>query len=342
MKALYTPAPGEYGLIDRPMPTCAPDQALVRVTHAGLCHTDVDIRAGTAGHVRYPVIPGHEFAGIVESIGPAVHHVAVGERVVVHHIQACNQCTRCRRGDSQGCENQRELGATLDGGFAEYCVVTARHLYRLPEHLSLAEGALTEPVANAVSAVGLGRIRSGERVVVIGPGPIGLLVTQVARLAYPSQLVLVGTRDERLALGERCGATHTVNILRKGSRTVLKDILGGQGVDVVILCAGVPSAFDLALDILGWRGRIVSEATFPMDLVVPLQLYPLLNTHAGSLIGVNGWVTAEFVQAMDLMARGLVDVKPLITHSFPLAEWEKAFDMITQHKGEAIKVEFVF
>jgi L-iditol 2-dehydrogenase len=154
MKALYATGPGQYGLAERPVPKPGPGDALVKVLRAGLCHTDVNIREGTASHVRYPFIPGHEFAGVVAACGVGVWGVAVGDVVAVHHAIACGQCSPCRRGDTMACENYQELGATRDGGFAEYCLVPARHLYRLPDHVSVEEGALLEPLANAVSAVG--------------------------------------------------------------------------------------------------------------------------------------------------------------------------------------------
>jgi len=341
VKALYTRAPGDYGLVDRPKPVPAPDEALVKVSRSALCHTDVIIREGVAPHVRYPVVPGHEFAGVIEECGPAVKYHKPGERVTVHTILSCGQCLPCRKGDTVACEHYDELGSKRDGGFAQYCTVPGRNLFTLPEHVSLEEGALVEPLANAVSAVRQSNIALGERVVIIGPGPIGLMALQVAKLAHPSVLVLVGTRDERLALGERFGATHTVNITREGAREELDDILGGKGADVAIQCAGTGSALKLASDIVGWRGRIAVEGANDPEEVLPLSPYRLL---AGSvrLMGICGWVTSDFTLALELLSSGLVDVKPVVTHTFSLDEWERAFDMITQRKSEAIKVEFAF
>ena len=342
MKALFTPEPGRFDLVDRPMPIMAADEALVKVANAAICHTDVIIRSGKAGHVRYPVIPGHEFSGVVTACGPEVRYVRPGDRVSVHTVVACGQCPACRRGDSMNCDYYDELGSKRDGGFAEYCAIPAKCLFKLPEHLSLAEGALLEPMANAVSIMRWAKVRSGDRVVVIGPGPIGLLALQVARLAQPSALILVGTRDERLSLGIPFGATHTVNIRREGAAEELKQLLCGKGADVVLECAGTRSSLDLAMDVAGWRARIAVEGVFDQDEIVPISPYKLLLSRAVSLIGVNGWLTADFTDALDLLARGLVNVKPLITHTFPITEWQAAFVMVTEHKREALKVEFTF
>jgi len=342
MKALYTPAPGQFDLVDRPMPKPEADEALVKVANVAICHTDVIIKSGKAGHVRYPVIPGHEFSGVVESCGPGARYIEPGDRVAVHTVIACGQCPSCRRGDTMSCNHYDELGSKRDGGFAEYCAMPAKCLFKLPDHVSLAEGALMEPLANAVSVLRWARVGSGDRVVVIGPGPIGLLALQVARLAQPSALILVGTRDERLALGPALGATHIVNIRKEGATENLKQILRGKGADVVLECAGTRSSLELAMEIAGWRARIAVEGVFDQDEMVPISPYKLLLSRAASLIGINGWLTADFAHALDLLDRGLVNVKPLITHTFPIVEWQAAFTLITEHKSQALKVEFAF
>ncbi len=339
MKALCTAAPGEYGLVERPMPEPAADEALVKVVSAGLCHTDVIIRDGLAGHVRYPVIPGHELSGIVEACGPAVKGLQPGDRVAVESILWCGRCTPCRNGDTMGCENYDELGSKRDGGFAEYCTVPAQHLVRLPEHVTLEEAALAEPLANALSAVGQSDVKLGERVVIIGPGAIGLMAVRAARLANPSTLVLVGTRDERLALGKTFGATHTVNIKRDGALDGLKGLLGGKGADATVECAGTRSAVELALDIVGWRGRVAIEGGTATEEPVALSLH-VLQERSARVMGICGWLAADFARALELLSSGIIDVKPLITHTFSLDEWEAAFDMITRRKSEAMKVMF--
>lgn len=340
MKALYTTGPGQYSLVDRPCPMPADNEVLVKVARSGLCHTDVSIRDGTAIHVQYPVIPGHEFSGIIESCGTAVKYFKPGDRVAVHVLLGCGHCQSCHMGDPAGCIHFTELGASSDGGFAEYCVVPSHHLYRIPDQMTLEEAALIEPLANAISAVRCANVKLGDRVVVIGPGPIGLLAVQVARLAHPSVLVLVGTREERLKFGNQCGATHTVNIKQEGAVDRLKGILGGPGADVVLECAGTRSALDLALEVIGQNGRLVIEGAHDADELVPISPYRFLVCHGVSLIGVCGWKSPDFVQAIQLMSGGLVNVKPLITHFFKLDDWEDAFDMITRRKSKAIKVLF--
>lgn len=340
MKALVARGSGDLALVERPVPVPGLDEALVKVARAGICHTDVLIRDGSVEGPSYPLIPGHEFAGVVESCGPAVKYIRPGDRVAVHQQFNCGQCAACHRGDTGGCIRLDVAGWFSDGGFAEYCAVPARHLFPLPDHVTLAEGAIVESIANAVSVVGQSGIRLGETVVVVGPGPIGLLALQLARLAHPSALVVVGTREERLAVGKKLGATHTVNIRAEDGREALSASLGGRRVDVVLVCAGASSALELATDIVGWKGRIAVEGVPPSGTRFSIDPADLLNARAVTLIGVNGWVTEDFAEALYLLSSGLVRAKPLITHEFPLEEWETAFEMVTTRKSEAIKVQF--
>ena len=339
MKALYMTSPVDYGLRERPEPKPAPDEVLIRVARAGLCHSDVIIRSGKADHVLYPFIPGHEFAGLVEECGLLVQHLEVGDRVTVHTILACGLCYPCRRGDIASCENYDECGSRRDGGFAEYCVVPARWVFKLPDHVSLANGALAEPLANACSVVRNCKVSEGDQVVVIGPGPIGLLAAQVSRLHNPSKVILVGTRDERLTKGVELGVTHTVNIRKEGGVEELKGILEGDGADVVMECAGTPSALTMAIEIAGRNSRIAIEGS--MGLEDTVSIYPRqILVNAMHIMGICGWRTEDFMRGLRLMARGDINVESIISQTFDLEDWEKAFDMITLRKSESIKVEF--
>jgi 2-desacetyl-2-hydroxyethyl bacteriochlorophyllide A dehydrogenase len=338
VKALYTTAPGQYGLAERPLPEPSSDNVLVKVAAAGLCHTDVIIRDGVASHVIYPVIPGHEFSGIVAECGSNVHHLQPGDRVAVHSIVPCGACRSCRLGLTVLCERYDECGSKRDGGFAEYVCVPARCLYPISDHLTLEEAALTEPAANAHSVVRQARVRPGDRVVVIGPGPIGLLAVQFARLLHPSRLILVGTRPERLALGHRLGATHTVNMREAGAKERLDELLARKGADVVLECAGTKSSAELAIELAGVGGRVAIEGVMGVDETIEIRPHSLVNK-GQTLVGVLGWLTEDYVHALEYLEAGLIDARPLITHRFPLERWELAFEMITRRKSEAIKVE---
>ena len=336
MKALYTTSPGQYGLAERPVPEPAYGEALLKVSRAGFCVNDLRIREGTLTTVRYPVIPGHQYAGVVEACGPEVKYVATGDRVAVHAYVLCGECSSCRRGGVHDCERFRNLGFSLDGGLAEYSVVPAKCLFKLPDHVSLEEGSLVENSANAVAAVRLARIETGQRVVVIGGTPIGLLAMQVARLESPRTLVLAGTGHKRLALAERLGASHTVEVSENGYAERLHDLLDGRGADAVIVCGYSREDLDLAMEVVGSLGRIVVEGHFDPTVEVTLSPQQLLISRAVTMTANRGWTTPDFTRALELISNGMLDAKSVITHTFPLDAWEEAFETFASPDGRAV------
>lgn len=338
MKALYTDKPGKMGLVERPRPALTANDALVRVVRAGLCHTDLVIKQGQLVNAKYPFIPGHEFSGVVEECGSAIDYISPGDRVAVQHIMSCGHCPACRKGDTHACESVHDIGIEGDGGFAEFCSVPARHLYRIPDHVSFDEAALAEPLANAVSVVKAAHIQHSDRVVIIGPGPIGLLTAQVAALKTPQLLALLGTRDSRLEIGKRLGPTHTINTTRDQDLRVLSDLFDGRGANVIVECAGNSRAFKLATDLVGWKGRIIVEGIYEPGDTIQIEPYTLLLLKSVSVIGINGWSSSDFTEAIELLSQGRIDAEAIITHTFPLAQWKSAFEMIENHKDEAIKV----
>lgn len=217
--------------------------------------------------------------------------------------------------------------------------MSLRNLFRISDELSLEEAALTEPASNAYSAVRQSRIRHGDRVVIIGPGPIGLLALQFARLYYPGVLILLGTRDERLEIGYKLGATHTINVREEDAEEDILGILGGEGADAVVECAGTRSGVELALRLAGLNSRVAIEGL--MEPGETARFVPMDAVQKGmSIIGVMGYLVPDFVYSLELLERGLIDVQSIITHRFSLDEWEDAFNMIEKRKSEAMKVVF--
>jgi threonine dehydrogenase-like Zn-dependent dehydrogenase len=298
---------------------------------------DVRIRASVLQYPS-PFIPGHQFAGLVEACGPEVKYNTPGDRVAVHSYVLCGRCSSCRKGGVHDCDDFKILGFTLDGGLAEYCAVPELCLYPLPDHVTLDEGSLVENLASAVAVVRLARPQPGERVVIVGATPIGLLALQVARLTSPSTLVLAGSGEQRLALAERLGATHTVSLAQPDGLENLTAILGAKGADVVLVCGYARSDAELAMELVGSLGRIVIEGHFDPTAEILVSPHRLLVARAVSLQANRGWLTVDFTQAHELISSGLVDVKPLITHTFSLQEWERAFDTFTSREGQAVQV----
>ena len=336
MRALYTTAPGEYGLADRPYPVPAPDEAVLRVESAGFCYNDLRVRSGVLTEMGFPFVPGHQFAGVVQECGPGVKYTKPGARVAVHPYVLCGMCASCRTGGTHSCERFQALGFTLDGGLAQYAAVPEECLFALPDHADMEQGALLENLANAAAAIRRLRLSLAERVLVIGATPIGLLAVQVARLHSPRALVVAGAGEERLAVGATLGATGAVEVRSADVVEQVRDALGGNA-DAVLLCGYAKRDFELAMKAVGWTGRVLVEGHYDPLVTVPFAPRDLVTKNI-TLVPNTGWSTPDYQQALDLVSCGMVDVKAVITHRYPLERWEEAFALFADVDGGALHV----
>ena len=328
MKALVKTAsgPDHLALVDRAEPRAGPGQVVMRVAVGALCGTDVHIAHGTFP-CRPPLVLGHELAGVVAEVGAGVASVRVGDRITTEtDASFCGRCAYCRAGDMHLCPERTAIGTTADGGFAEYVALRAGGVHVLPEGLDLAAAALTEPLAVAVHAVAeRGQVGPGQRVVVIGPGTIGLLVAQVA-LAEGASVTVAGLARHagRFELARSFGIGATAALDVPAEREAILRQGDGLGVDCVFECAGSAAALDGALGLLRKGGRLI-QVGFNGVGRTAIDLDTLLNREL-TLVASRGKRPTSFRKAVDLLLDGRVTTGPLITHRFPLAAWREAFE----------------
>lgn len=339
MLALSVVAPNQVEVVERAVPEVGDGDALVRIAAATICHTDHYILAGGIPGLSYPVTPGHEFSGVVEEVGAGVTQVKPGARVAVETYLSCGACLHCRRGRINLCADLQEMGFQLPGGFGQYIVAPAAKLHPIEDRFSLEEAAMTEPSANAHAVVRRAGIEAGQSVVVIGPGPIGLLVMQFARLRNPGRLILVGLpRDEdRLAVGKRLGATDTVALPPEAAEERVLELTDGLGADRVLQCAGSTRAAELALAVAGVNATIVIEGGGD---TIPLALNGLIQKQL-TVRGMCGWSFPDFAAALQINQSGRIELQALLTHRFALEEHAAAFEMTGQYRDGVIKAAFV-
>lgn len=325
MKALLVDGPGSISLVERPIPDPGPGEVRVDVRFANICHTDHFIVGGVHPTAIYPIVPGHELSGVISAVGSKVDPDRLGEHITV----------QTQLGDS------KELGSTVDGGWQESIVIPASAAIRLPPEVSLLEGSLTEPSANGYSAVSAADIKPGDTVVVIGPGPIGLLALQHARLRDPARLILVGleTDANRLALGSRVGATDIVATTPSEGSAAVMAVTSGHGADVVIQCAGSISATAMALRMVADRGRILIEGYAASRETVEVSPDELAVREL-RIRGVRGWTEAEFRSTLELHKQGAIQLDPLVSDCYPIDDYEKALARSLDYAGGAVKVCF--
>lgn len=343
MKAVvkYGQRDGEVELRDVPEPSYGAGEVLLETRAAGVCGSDIEMwRHHITFQVHTPVIQGHEFCGIIREVGAGVVGFQPGDRVTSETAAyICGRCRYCRAGEYNLCPERLGFGYGTDGAFTRLVRVPARCLHRLPEGVPFEHAALTEPACVAYNALVVkSRVRPGEPLLVIGPGPIGLFAVQVARAMGASPILLVGTAVDRkrLAVGQQVGAHVAVNQGETDPLEVVRELTDGEGVPLVVDAAGNNAALKLSLEAVARNGQITKIGWGPPP--VNLSLDPLLSK-AATLQGVfsHTWRTWEAV--LQMMAAGAWQMEPMITHRFTIAEWETAYRLVESR--EAVKVVLI-
>jgi len=331
MRAIVVERPDAVSLTEIETPTPGPGEARVRSVVAGVCRTDIDIITGALDTrwVRFPLVPGHEWSGVVDAVGEGVTVVEPGQRVVCEGNIGCMSCSRCRAGDTHLCERYDAVGFTRGGGWGEFVVVPARILHTLPDHVSFEAAALVEPGSCVVKALGRARIEPAETVGVVGVGAMGALAIRIARLRSPATIVAYGLRDEELELAKALGADEVVNIARD-------DVDEGM-LDVVVETAGAVPAVELSTRLVREGGRVVllGIAGHEQELALPADRIPLRDI---SVLGSVGYTTAAWAHMVALLRDELVDLDPIVTHRFPLERFEDAFALMDERSGIVARI----
>jgi threonine dehydrogenase-like Zn-dependent dehydrogenase len=354
MKAWVLGDPDQLLLREKPVPVPARAEVLVRIDAVAICATDLEIiHTGSPAKIlgglpfNRNFTPGHEYMGTIAALGPGVDEFEIGERVSVEIHAGCGQCKRCRQGMYTSCLNygqnygdvdkgHRANGFTTDGGFAEYAVNHINTLARVPDTMSDAEATLVVTAGTSMYGLTeLGGLVAGESVVVIGPGPIGLLAVAVAKALGASPVILTGTRDARLAIGRELGADRVINVAREDAVEVVKQLTGGIGADYVVECAGSEVTVNQAIHMTN-RGGKICLAAFPHDPVT-MDLAHLVKNNI-YVYGIRGEGQSATRRAMALMAEKRFDATRIHTHTFALADLPTALRYARDRVDDAIKV----
>ncbi|MBI4875530.1 MAG: alcohol dehydrogenase catalytic domain-containing protein [Acidobacteria bacterium] len=310
-----------------------PGQVQIRVSHCGICGTDLHIFHGKMDHrVKQPQVIGHEMSGVVAAAGPETAGWAPGDRVTVRPLDHCGECPACRAGHSHICQRLKFIGIDSPGAFQELWTVPARTLHRLPAALSLREAALIEPLAVACHDVRLGEVKAGEYVVVQGGGPIGALVAMVARQAG-ARVLLSEVNPFRLALAAELGL-RTVNPSETDLVALVNQETNEAGADVVFEVTGSAAGAELMTKLPRTRGRMVMVAIFSQP--TPVDLFRFFWREL-KLIGARVYEAEDFEAAIRLAAARGMPLERLITRVCDLGELGAALrDM--ERGGEVMKI----
>lgn len=333
MKALVIERPRQASVTEVARPEPGAGDVLVRVAATGICGSDVEILDGRrpAPYVRYPIIPGHEWAGTVEALGAGVTGIDLGAAVVAEGFRACGECVRCREGLTNLCQAEyAETGFTHDGACAEFVSVPASLVHVLPEGADLEAAALLEPAACVAGGLLGADLRPGLSVAVVGSGTLGLLAVALLRLVSPGHLTLVGTRPARLELGRELGADETIDVAAA--------LPAGQ-FDLVFEAANRPEGAQLALRLARRGGTVVLEGISGVE--EPALTADLISLGNLRVQGIFGASRAAWRWVVDLFVLGQLDPGRLVSHRLPLARHDEAFGLLRDRAAGAVKVQFV-
>lgn len=336
MKAAVFHGIRDFQIQEYPLRKLRSGELLLKVHACGICGTDVHIYEGDAGSatVDPPVILGHEFSGEVCETAPDVESIHVGDRVAVDPNIHCGKCSYCRKGKIHLCQNLMAIGVTMDGGFAEYCVVPEKQAYQLPDNVSLEQGALAEPIACCLHGIDLAEIKTGDQVLIIGGGTIGLIMAQLVNNAGAAKIIVSEPMENKRNLALKLGADLVVNPFTDDLQNFIHQH-SGDGVDVVIECVGAKTTMEQAIRAARRGGVMMMFGLTSPDCQVAIHPFDLFRrelTLKSSFI--NPFTQAH---AIELLSSGRLNVTDLIAELIPLEQLDQVFkNKESLHKGKII------
>lgn len=323
MKAAVYYGKHDLRVEDVPVRELKENEVLIKVKYCGVCGTDIHIFNGEGGsfEVTPPLIPGHEFAGTVEKVGSAVTSVKVGDRVSADPNDMCGECYFCKNAMQHFCTNNIGVGTTVDGGFAEYVIIREKQVYKFAEGLSFIEAAMAEPISCCLHGIDLCDIKSGDTVLVMGGGPIGMIMMQLAKNAGASKVIMSEPVEEKRAQAKKLGATLTINPLEEDVEAVLAEYC--NNVNVVIECVG---NIHTQADAIKFAGKGATVMYF--GLAAPEESLPLKpdDVFKKELKITSSFINPyTFERAIQVLESKTIDLESLITNIVPLDEIADVF-----------------
>ncbi len=335
MRALVYNGPKSIRVEDVEIPEIGATDVLIKLKYCGVCGTDIHIYSGDGGafEVTPPLIMGHEYSGIVEKVGAKVTRVKTGDLVTVDPNQMCGECYYCKNAMEQFCENVIGIGTTTDGGFAEYQVVCEKQVFKFKKGMDAFTASMTEPVSCCLHGIDLCNIKLGDEVLVIGGGPIGLIMLQLAKMAGASKIILSEPVAEKREMGRKLGADLVVNPLEEDLVTVLKK--NCKNVNVVIECVGNVRTIDTAVQCAGNGGTVMM-----FGLTGPgksLNIDPELVFKKELKLTSSFINPYTFERSVAILESGKLNVTEMISDVIPLEDCVKAFeDESYRRKGKVV------
>lgn len=336
MKALVYDAPKKFSIKEIDVPECGEDQVLIKVKACGICKTDVHIHNGSFIS-RFPLIPGHEFSGVVEEVGKNVTDFKKGDKVVGDNTVLCGECYYCRKNQPLYCENFYSLGVNGPGGFAEYIVVNKDKVFPIKSSLTFEEAAFTEPTACAIHGMDVIDVRPGDDVLMFGSGPTGIILAQLLKYGGAANVVVAAPTQFKLDIVKNMGIGETVKVDKQDSSVHEMKIkqMFPKGFDIVIDATGVGSVVEQCTKFTKYGAKVIIYGVCDENECIKVNPYEIFRKEL-KLIGSFAQ-THCYDRALKYLENGIVKVDKLVTHNYSLSEYDKALNTVMSGK-ESIKV----
>jgi len=334
LKQAVMAAPGQVDIVDVDLPKIGANQILVKVKNIGVCGSDIHVWHGKHPTTSYPVVQGHEVSAVITAVGSKVSNLDIGNAVTVQPQVVCGKCYPCTHGMYNDCEVLKVMGFQTMGMASEYFAVDANKVLKLPQGMSFEHGAMIEPLAVAIHAIGRFGSVSGKNVMVIGGGPIGNLVAQSAKALGAAKVLISEISEFRLAIASKCNIP-TVNPNNKKLYDAILQTFGSNGADVIFECIGSPHTIKEAVDIARKGSDIIIVGVVSEPCEVD---FGFVQDHELRVTGSAMYRVEDFIEAIRLIDEGLVELDALITHRVPFVEYESAYRMFEKQKEKAMKI----
>lgn len=328
-------APKKIIFREVPIPEPEAHQVLVKIMKIGICGSDIHVYHGTHPFTSYPITQGHELSAKVVKLGSEVTGLQVGQKVTIEPQVYCGHCHPCTHGKYNLCQSLKVMGFQTTGTASEYFAVDASKVTPLPENLTYNEGAMIEPLAVTVHAAKRFPDLAGAKVVVLGAGPIGILLAQSCKALGANQVMVTDVSDQRLALAKRVGADHAVNTKEKDFGAAMEEAFGPDLADVIYDCAGNDITMGQAIRYARKGSTIVLVAVFGKMATVDLAV---LNDHELDLNTSMMYRHEDYVDAIRLVSEGKIQLKPLMSKHFAFRDYGAAYEYIDNNRESTMKV----
>ncbi len=326
--------PGEIEYRDVPVPAVGPGQIKIKMKAIGVCGSDIHVYHGKHPYTSYPVVQGHEISAVVAELGAGVANFAVGDLVTVQPQVVCGTCYPCTHGMYNDCESLKVMGFQTTGMASDYFVVDAAKALKLPTGMSYDHGAMIEPLAVGVHAIRRYGDVKGKKVLVVGGGPIGNLLAQVAKAQGAVTVLLSEVSAYRLAAAKKCGLL-TANPNETPLREAVAANFGPDGADVIFECIGLGATLSQEIEVARKGSDIVVVGVFSAPAALNVGF---IQDHELRIIGTAMYREEDYIEAIRLAGAGLIEFESLITHRIPFDRYLEAYKLIEEQKDKAMKV----